>query len=195
MLIRILFPGILLPCAVLGTRKHLKRVNVGGGVGWRHVLFVVFLVFTHMYSIPDVGRVTGIAIRSGVEGVKAAIHLHEVMLPRTGGVIIWVLVQFASLTVLLLASALSQGVRKARLWIVKLLPAIFVLDCFNSYLGALAIPHGGRVNVPFRVRIVEFFCCALLQTLVFGWVYLLMYRFYRSEVSDPIFCRGPATLE
>lgn len=191
MLVRILFPllfpGLLLLCAALGTRRHLKRVNVGGRVGRRHLLFVVFIVFMEVYTIARLGRVTGVAIRSGMGGVEAAIHLHEVMLPRTGGVIIWVLAQFASLTVLLLASALSQGVRKARRWIVRLLPLIFVLDCFILYLAAFALPHAVRVSVPFQVRIVEFSSYVLFHTLVFGWIYLLMHRFYRSEISDPIF--------
>ncbi|MFH1266320.1 MAG: hypothetical protein ABIK89_11380 [Planctomycetota bacterium] len=188
MLVRKLFPGLLLLGAVLGTRKHLKCLNVGGGVGRRHLLFIVFLVYMNMYSIGNLGMVTGIAIRSGVRGVETSIHLHEAMLPKTGGVIIWVLAQFASLTVLLLASALSQGVRKARRWIVKLLPVIFVLDCFNLYLAALTHPHAARVSVPFHVRIVEFSCAVLFGTVVFGWVYILMHRFYRSEISDPIFC-------
>jgi len=188
MLNGILFAGLMLLCAALGTRKHLKRRNVGGRVGRRHLLFVLFLVFMQVYTIPRLGRVTGIAIRSGVEGVEAAIHLHEVMLPKTGGVTIWVLAQFASLTVLLLAYALGRGIRKARRWIVKFLPVIFVLDCFVLYLGAIALPHAARVSVPFQVRIVEFFSCALLHTLIFGWVYLLMHRFYRSEISDAIFC-------
>ena len=80
-----------------------------------------------------------------------------------------------------------RGARKARRWIVKLLPVIFVLDCCNLYLEALAHPHAARLSLPFHVRIVQFLSCALLYTLVFGWVYLLMRRFYRSEISDPIF--------
>ncbi len=169
-------------CLGAGLLRQLRYSSAGRRTKWLHVFSVLFLLYIHEVPLRAFGKALVMLASNNGEVVCKIFRIYEGLLPASIALPVWGLVAVAGAAANGLPIAMYFGRSWARQALVRLLPWIYLLDSFTFYLQLVS---SGPKNPANTIRALVF--TQVLFAILFGWVYVVMLFFYRSQNAHCLF--------
>ncbi len=164
-------------------KRRLDKTAANRGAKLSYILSVLYLLYFHHFPSNWVVKLVMALATDRIGEWREAFHIDEGILPIEWAAGAWVGAMLAGTIVMVLAAAMFFKSSSATRAVGRLIPLIYLLDSFIIYFHVLAAP--GRT--PFNT-LKAFVFSQLLFAVSHGWIYILMFLFFRSSKVDSLFC-------
>ncbi len=161
---------------------RLKRSGIASRTRACHTLFVLFILYQHWYPSLWFAHSIGAVILRKPQAVADGLCIDQALLPPGIALPLWMISLLAATIVCVLTYGEVKG--RAGSWslIVKYLPLIYALDSWLAYIKMVVVPDNPNANTLFALLFTQ-----VVYLVLFGWVYVLMFFFYRRSTTAILF--------
>jgi hypothetical protein len=161
---------------------RLSKTDISRGTKLCHIFFTLFLIYRHIDPVVWIGKTITALSMHGERWFRDVYKIDASVIPASIALPVWMGTVLLSASLMGLAIGIAARSGAARRALLLLFPLLYVVDS-SMYYFQFMVAHR---NPPKDVA-GSYLFSQLFYLCVFGWVYVLMYLFYRSKRSDPLF--------